>query len=152
MPSAEQLEGLADEILVATNTCAPVDAFELADEYGLLLTPCSPEDEGFDGIEVRVSTASSHREQHEFVIRCVADVALARTGWCSTAVHVSRLARALMLPRREFSPRSGFAPLLARHINASHAMVGARKGDCAQALPRFTARRPDLRPVWARVH
>jgi hypothetical protein len=134
MPSA-QIEQLAAEILSETKTLAPVDAFVLADEHGLLLTPVGPYDEGFVCGEIRFNARAPHRDQQEYVIRCVAREALARSGHYVSQASISQLARALMLPRAAFDARANFAQLQRQHVHASAALIGARKGDAFSERP-----------------
>jgi len=140
MPS-EQLEKLADKILGESGFCAPIDAFVMADEYGLSLRPVGPYDEGFVGGEIRFNARVGHCEQQEYVIRCVAREALMRNGVYASQTNIARLARALMLPRRQFDANANFATLVREHPHASFALIGARKGD---VFASRRARRSDV--------
>lgn len=148
MPYAEQLEGLAEEILDVTDTEVPVDALVCADAYGLKVTPTGPYDEGFSGGEVRFNLRAPYRDYHEFVARCIAREGFARKRWHSTQSGIAYVARAVMLPRRVFIANADFETLLRDHPYTSLAFIGARKGDFFEARQRrrsvVTRRAPAL--------
>lgn len=138
-----QLEGVAADCLSSSGIGCPVDAFLVADSQQLLLTPVGRCEEGFDGLEIRFNARAPHRAQQEFVARCIAKAALERAGFYATEHAVARVARALMLPRREFAAdmeqKRGLEYLRARHTHASTAMIGARAGDLYVGQRALTA-------------
>lgn len=96
----EQLEGLAVKTLETLRIAQPVDAFQLADALDLDLTPASRFEEGLEGREITFNGRATHRDQQAFVALCVARFLLMRDGYFPDHVAVTRLARALMMPRR----------------------------------------------------
>lgn len=139
----DQLEGVAAEALSSTEAASPVDAFLLADSYGLSLTPVGRCEESFDGCEVRFNAKAPHRAQQEFVARCVARRALESAGFYITEHAVARVARAMMLPRSQFvadlGKKRGLDWLRERHPHATTAMIGARAGDLHVGQRALTA-------------
>ena len=140
MRLAEQLEGLAAEILAETEVPQPVSAFVLADAVYLKLTPVGAYEEGIVGNEVRFNTRLKAREQHESVFRYASRYLLERTGHYATDHAVVRLARALALPRDRFladvQRGQTFGWLMAQYPYASDAMIGARVGELATQQQR----------------
>lgn len=129
-----QLEGLARGSLLEINAVScPPDAFVLADSFSLLLTPASASAEGMIGREIRFGGRLSHREQQEFVARCIATWILHREGYCPTHHAIARLARALMMPWDAFVKTAtqvrNFDELRRKYPHVSDAMLGARISD-----------------------
>ncbi|HKZ83798.1 MAG TPA: hypothetical protein VJ793_09090 [Anaerolineae bacterium] len=129
----DQLEGVAAETLASMSVALPVDAFQVAVLFGLDLVMVSRSDEGFDGHCVRVNGRAPARAQQEYVAMCLARAKLEEDGYVLDAHSVTRLARAIMLPRirfiRDLVEGCDLAQLRQRHPHASTAMIGARVAD-----------------------
>lgn len=124
-------EGAAEELLDATATSAPVDAFKLARACGLDVRPWSGRDAALSGETIYVNTRMRPSRQQGRVAHEIGHFALQRAGLEDSEAGAAWVGGALQLPRRELNPdlrRTAWSisKIRSKHLHASAAAVAVR--------------------------
>lgn len=132
MIAHEEWEGAASELLDATCTTPPVDAFKLADACEMTVRPWSGRGAMWDGdTTIKLNMRARRERQHGQLAHELGHFALRRARIDDSEEGARWVGGALLLPRREFGrdlveTAWTLSRLRERHVNASAQMIAYR--------------------------